>query len=415
MTETKDSSFLNSERTKRENDFAKKKKGILFFLLLFLCACGIYRGQGKTATDNGFTQEEADGDTFTDDGAEQESFAEHGFYFQTLTGGEQIWYQDIYTALNEMSAETDLSEEYLLTLGEEAIDRIFKCVLNDHPELFFVTGYSYSTYTYCDEITRITFLGTYTMTAEERAETEKLLDAAAEEWLAGISQDASEYEKVKYVYETLIEATEYRQDAADSQNICSVLLNKASVCQGYAKTTQYLLNRLGVEATMVMGTVKDGGSHAWNLVRIDGEYYYVDTTWGDASYQIQENAAAGYLPPVSYEYLCITTEQLLKTHTPENFVKLPECTSMESNYYVKEGIYFTEYEEEAVKALFEKNTAENRRDITLKCADGQVYQKFLEELVTNQKIFNYMNNADGSIAYVENPEKFSLTFWLVNE
>lgn len=400
-----------------------RKKGILFFLLLFLCACGIYRGQQDTATDGSAGQKDSAGQNVVigqnvgigqNDSILEQTEAD-GFYFQTLTGEEQVWYRDIFNALDEMSEEAELSEESIAALGEAGVDRVFKCVLNDHPELFFVTGYSYSTYTYCDEITRITFSGTYTMTAEERAEKEILLKDAAESLLSGISEDASGYEKVKYVYETLIEETEYSQDAAESQNICSVLLNKASVCQGYAKATQYLLNRLGVEATLVQGTT-NGGSHAWNLVRIDGEYYYVDTTWGDASYQVKEGyAAAGYLPTVSYEYLCITTDQLLKTHTPENFVKLPVCTAMENNYYVKEGLYFTEYAEDAVQALFEKSLAENRHDITLKCADAQVYQKFLEELITNQKIFKFMNNADGSIAYVENPDKFSLTFWLVNE
>ena len=57
------------------------------------------------------------------------------------------------------------------------------------------------------------------------------------------------------------------------------------------KGTQYLLNRLGVFCTLVDGYGKNNERHAWNLVEVDGEYYYVDTTWGDASYTIGEGDA----------------------------------------------------------------------------------------------------------------------------
>ena len=110
------------------------------------------------------------------------------------------------------------------------------------------------------------------------------------EWLRGIEEAASEYDKVKAVYEAVIFSTNYDLSAADNQNIASVFLGGASVCQGYAKATQYLLNHLGVMCTLVQGTVDTGEAHAWNLVQVDGDYYYVDTTWGDASYRMENGS-----------------------------------------------------------------------------------------------------------------------------
>ena len=340
------------------------------------------------------------------------------YCYETLNEDEKVWYEDIYAVLAGMYTEQDLDEAGIATVGEEGIDKIFQCVMNDHPELFFVKGYTYTMYTYGSTIARISFSGTYTMDAEERDRRQKLIDAAVEECLSHISADASEYTKVKYVYDYLILNTEYDREAQDNQNICSVFIGRKSVCQGYAKATQYLLEKLGIQSTLVIGKVYSGESHAWNLVKIDGAWYYLDTTWGDASYRAAEsgsNISAGSMPSVNYDYLCVTTDQLLKTHTIENIVPVPECVSMEANYYVKEGAYFTAYNEADVAAFFEKGYEAGRTDITLKCADAKVYNAFLEQLITNQKIFDFMNSADGVIAYAEDTDKLSLTFWLVNE
>lgn len=80
----------------------------------------------------------------------------------------------------------------------------------------------------------------------------------ASEWLSDIQPDASEYDKVKAVYEKIIFSTDYDLNASDNQNIASVFLGNSSVCQGYAKATQYLLNHLGVMCTLVQGTVDTG-------------------------------------------------------------------------------------------------------------------------------------------------------------
>ncbi len=66
-------------------------------------------------------------------------------------------------------------------------------------------------------------------------------------------------------------------------------LNKKTVCQGYANATQYLLTLLGIPAVVVTGTA-EGDTHAWNLVQLDGAYYFMDTTWGNSSYN---NGASG--------------------------------------------------------------------------------------------------------------------------
>lgn len=340
------------------------------------------------------------------------------YAFDTLSLLEKYWYVDIYRILESMWTDVELHEEEIKILTVEDIDKLFKCVLNDHPEIFYVTGYTYTQHTKNDELIKITFSGTYTMDAEEKEVRIQQIAMYEAECLSGISNNASEYDKVKYVYEYIIAQTEYNQDAAENQNICSVFIGRESVCQGYAKATQYLLERLGVKSTLVIGKVDNGEGHAWNLVQIDKNYYYVDTTWGDASYQLAEETepkTTEDLPLINYDYLCVTTDQLCQTHIIDNVVPMPRCVSLEANYYVMEGAYFVEYNEEQLKELFQKGYDEKRSDVTLKCSNYDVYHAIFEQLITSQRIFKYLSAPNGTIAYAENDNQLSLTFWLTQE
>lgn len=330
------------------------------------------------------------------------------YAFGKLSEEEQEVYLEIFEALTSFQENVRLS-----SCDKDLIADVFQCVLNDHPEIFYVEGYSYTEYTLGDILKKITFTGSYCFSQEEVAKKQEQIDDYVNQCLAGMRSDADEYEKVKYVYEYLIHHTDYDASAKDSQNICSVFLERRSVCQGYAKATQYLLNRAGVFATLVLGQVVGGEGHAWNLVRIDGEYYYVDTTWGDASYQ----AVGGgdypieKIPTINYDYLAVTTEQMEQTHTLDNVVEMPLCTAIDANYYVREGAYFTKWDEEKIKKIFTDSYEKGEAYVTLKCEGEEVYRQMRETLIEQQGIFRYLNCPDKAVSYVENEKQYSLSFW----
>lgn len=64
---------------------------------------------------------------------------------------------------------------------------------------------------------------------------------------------------------------------------------KRIVCDGYAKTFMHLMNMVGVPTQLITGTSTDrlGESvgHAWNLIKIQGAYYHVDSTWADQRFE----------------------------------------------------------------------------------------------------------------------------------
>lgn len=334
---------------------------------------------------------------------------QEGLYsYEQLNTEEKEVYSQIYIALVERQ------EIELLTTDEERMEKVFQCVLNDHPEIFYVEGYTFTKHTRGNKVTRLVFEAVYTMDEMQVQEKSDAVEKKVSEILAGMPADADEYGKVKYIYEYIIENTEYNVAAENNQNICSVFLNGQSVCQGYAKATQYLLLKAGIESNLVVGYVDGGEGHAWNLVKADGDYYYVDTTWGDASYRMttEESYEVNNLPVINYDYLCVTTEQLEKTHTIQSVVPMPECVATENNYYVRERAYFAKVEEEQLTQVFEKSYNEGRDYVTLQCADEAVYQEMYDELITRQKIFLYMDTENQVVAYAENEEQLSLSFWL---
>lgn len=95
------------------------------------------------------------------------------------------------------------------------------------------------------------------------------------------SQYTTEYEKVKAVYDWITANIEYDFSYKVSR-WREALVQKKSVCQGYAELFDVLCDDIGIESMIVTG-IADGlggwGGHAWNIVKINKKWYLVDATW----------------------------------------------------------------------------------------------------------------------------------------
>lgn len=87
-----------------------------------------------------------------------------------------------------------------------------------------------------------------------------------------------------------------------------------SVCQGYALTFEAFMETLGIETEYIRGNATNSsghtGGHAWNKVKIDGTWYWIDVTWDDP---VPDRPGIVYW----YKYFLISEEQMNQNHSPE--------------------------------------------------------------------------------------------------
>lgn len=271
------------------------------------------------------------------------------YYYEQIKEEDRFIYHALLQGVQEGKETIQV-----LSGDAEKINQVYEYLIFDHPEFFWCDGSaattSYSKFQGNDSYSLVE--PSYVYDAASRQMKQAEIDAAVTECLKGISPEMTQYEKIKYVFEYIIETTVYNLNSQDNQNIYSVFVNRQSVCAGYAKATQYLLENMGIFCTYVVGTVHGREAHAWNLVQCDGKYYYVDTTWGDPVFSGESSQIELQEETIDYDYLCCTEAELLKTHEISDKVPMPPCTSDDYNFYKLNGMYYESYDSEtALKAM----------------------------------------------------------------
>lgn len=207
-----------------------------------------------------------------------------------------------------------------------------------------------------------------------------------------ITPEMSDMEKELAIHDYIVLHTAYDYDnylndtiPNDSYSAYGVLFNGTAVCQGYAMATQLLLELAGIETQIVSGTA-NGGGHAWNKVKLDGEYYNLDVTWDDP---VPDTAGE-----ISYSYFNITDKELSEDHKWET-AGWPAATATRYDYYEYNGLVLRSYEE--LKARIQTAAAARETTLSFKATyDGDVRSDLLELLSAARCGFSYSYSNDRS-------------------
>ena len=322
------------------------------------------------------------------------------YYFKQLNEEEQRVYRELLKGIR--AREKDF---YLTLSQDDSIDRCYHAVLKDHPEIFWVHNHekiyktTYSDSDYC------TFTPGYIYTESEISEIQNAMEAGFQEVSSLIPADASDYEKVRIVYTYVIDNTQY-QASDDDQSIAGVFWKKEAVCAGYAGAVQYLLERIGVPCIYVDGSTQGSTEgHAWNIVKLDGEYYYVDATNGDQPDFLNGNAAQlEEHKTIIYDYLCPFPKEYEKKYIRSEELTVPDCTAKDMNFYVLNQGCFDGYDWETIYDYCKMRLDNGAAVVRFKFSNQEAFAAACNELLDNGEVQNvaqyYMKqNGLGQVEY----------------
>ena len=121
----------------------------------------------------------------------------------------------------------------------------------------------------------------YLTTAQQEQEMDTAVAALLQQLnLAG----ATEYEKIKGIYDWICSNVTYDYDNLNNKDYYlkhsayAAMIHGKAVCQGFAVLFYRLALELGVDCRYITG-IGNGGSHAWNIVRLGSLYFNLDATW----------------------------------------------------------------------------------------------------------------------------------------
>lgn len=227
-------------------------------------------------------------------------------YYAMLNDNQKGIYRQVYAnamALNAVfTPETDVTQNEL----KDAI----MALSNDHPELFWLDTSYLCKMTQMGNIVEITLQ--FNSTANDLESEKALFESKANEILVGAKNLDSDYQKEVYVHDSLMNSINYNLNSTMNQSAYSALVNGQTVCAGYAKAFQYLMQQLGIPCYYCTGY--SGEDHAWNIIDLDGGYYNVDVTWDDTD-------------PNTHDYFNKLDVAFANDHIrTEMSVNLPACT-----------------------------------------------------------------------------------------
>ena len=273
----------------------------------------------------------------------------------------------------------------------------YKTVHSNKPQFFWLTRSSSYEITTVGVNSSIVFEPKINLKDEEISSMQKQIDDVTKSILLGIEADATDYQKVLYIHDYIVDNTVYDSNSADavldneeeenlpqsvqnSTGIYGCLVNKLAICSGYAATFKYLSDKVGLECIRVSGTAKESGeSHQWNCVKVDGDFYYIDTTFDDKLHKEPTEHSK------DYEYFLITEQELLLTHTIKEDEAVPECTAEKYNYFIYNGLYLKEYSFELFSTTLKSKMPAEK--ISVKFGSGEECQKAYDDLFEGEKRF----------------------------
>ncbi len=187
-----------------------------------------------------------------------------------------------------------------------------------------------------------------------------ILDKASQIISEIISSEMSDFDKELAVHDYLILNCTYDEKALaaipayteNSDNPYGTLYTGQAICKGYTTTFQMFMDMLVIPCKTIYANDNSGDEHAWNIVCLENEWYYVDTTWDDPVPDSDGRA-------VCHKYFNKTQIEMEEGHVWDT-LNLPKADSIRYSYANQMCVNVSDYDDiqQAVQDVINKNNQE---------------------------------------------------------
>ena len=267
------------------------------------------------------------------------------YYYGQLDDNAKIIYdalkenkENMKTGTYELDFETQFNTLLHTETGEQELQTAFQSAWNaysyDQADLFYIDSQKL---TLMNEYVNVGGIVTYHISIGPGENENYLLDTfqeagsieQAESYIQNIvdqiveqTQNDSVVEKARRIHNWLVSSVSYEESEENKNRfeIYGALHDQRAVCEGYARSFKYLMEKVGVPCVLVSGTGTNSEgkseSHAWNYMQVNNEWYAVDVTWDDPVVVGGETPGTNTL----YRYFLKGSEEFYKDHKEENII-----------------------------------------------------------------------------------------------
>ncbi|WEK54716.1 MAG: transglutaminase domain-containing protein [Candidatus Cohnella colombiensis] len=230
--------------------------------------------------------------------------------FAAKISAKDQFYQEVVDALTERLAAITV----IYTGNEKTLKKDIKSTLDAAINSNDYLHYTLKKYGYTASITGATATIKFNFTYWESLEETKVVKDTVRQALSKIiTKNMNDHQKAKAINDWIVTTLSY-DTSLTAYSAYDGITNGTTVCQGYALLTYEMMNQAGIPVKIIEGTSR-GISHAWNLVKLSGNWYHLDTTWNDPIPDV-----AGR---VSYDYYNLTDTEIRKDHSWKKSSSLP--------------------------------------------------------------------------------------------
>lgn len=251
------------------------------------------------------------------------------YYYNFLSDDQKRIYESIANGVKNFQSEF-VVRDYVADDKDKFASEVsiaIEAFINDHPEAFYLES-EYSSYILSSFDGNIGYIRlNYTEDSIESVNQKiELMSQKIDEYLEGLD-GLNEYEKELEIHDRLSYSVEYshlEELPREYHTAEGSLLEGVGVCDSFAKALQLIYSRAGIDSIIVLGSL-DGNPHAWNMVKINNEWYHVDLT---SSHSIYEETGI-----VNHAYFNLDTESEKRFASLDSEELIPEAYQNTYNYY----------------------------------------------------------------------------------